>query len=498
MDGLRELPVEAPRGGRSGVNVVGARETRAFEAAMAERAQTPFQAKGSLERMRSSWASRDPLRRRMLAIADLGTAGAVSASLATFGPGASAAAGGLLFLPAWVLAAKLYGLYDRDHRMLRHLTVDELPIILAWAITCVAGLAVFLAATSIAAVGASDAIDALATALVAALVLRGLARLIWRSATPPERVIVVGSDGLTRSIRRKLELFSDMHATVVGEYLSITPKLLRNGDDWASDVDRLILAAQSIDERLIAELVLVCRREQVKLSVVPPARGAFGTAVQLHHVADLPVVEYNTWDVSRSTLLLKRTLDVIAAALMLLVTAPLFALIALGVRLGGSGPAFYVQTRAGLGGREFRMFKFRTMHPDAEAMLPTLVRFDGLAEPMFKLARDPRVTRVGRFLRRTSLDELPQLLNVLKGDMSLVGPRPEQVELVRRYKTEHLFRLSVKPGLTGPMQVFGRGWLSFEERLAVEREYIENLSIGRDLRILALTIPSVFDGRGAF
>ena len=127
-----------------------------------------------------------------------------------------------------------------------------------------------------------------------------------------------------------------------------------------------------------------------------------------------------------------------------------------------------------------------------------LVRFDELEEPMFKLRPDPRVTRFGAFLRRTSLDELPQLVNVLKGEMSLVGPRPEQVELVQRYRPEHRFRLAVKPGLTGPMQVFGRGRLSFEERLAVERDYIENLSISRDLRILALTIPSVVDGRGAY
>jgi lipopolysaccharide/colanic/teichoic acid biosynthesis glycosyltransferase len=108
------------------------------------------------------------------------------------------------------------------------------------------------------------------------------------------------------------------------------------------------------------------------------------------------------------------------------------------------------------------------------------------------------VTRIGRLLRRTSLDELPQLLNVLRGDMSLVGPRPEQVEVVDRYAEEHRLRLAVKPGLTGPMQVYGRGALTFEERLAVEREYIENLSIGRDLRLLALTLPSVVNGRGAF
>ena len=135
------------------------------------------------------------------------------------------------------------------------------------------------------------------------------------------------------------------------------------------------------------------------------------------------------------------------------------------------------------------MLKFRTMVAYAEQLLPELVPFDKLQEPMFKLPRDPRVTWVGRMLRRRSLDELPQLLNVLGGEMSLVGPGPEQVELVDRYTPEqHRFRLAVKPGMTGPMQVYGRGELTFEERLAVEREYVENLSLARDLRILALTV----------
>jgi exopolysaccharide biosynthesis polyprenyl glycosylphosphotransferase len=433
----------------------------------------------------------------MLALADAGTVATVTASLVAFGPGLSAA-GVVLFTPAWIVAAKLFGLYDRDHRTLRHLTVDELPIIFVWAVTCVAGLVFFLDATHLARIGAEAAIRTLGITLAASLVLRSLARFAWRHVTPPEQVLIIGADGLAHSIRRKLELFSDIHASVVGEHRAISPEILRNGRDWAPNVDRLILAAKSIDERLIAELVGFCRREHVKLSVVPPARGLFGTAVQLHHIADLPVVEYNTWDVSRSTMLLKRVLDIAVAAVILVLAAPLFALTVLAIRLSGSGPAFYAQTRVGLRGREFKIYKFRTMLADAEEVLPSLVEFDALDEPVFKLARDPRVTRLGRFLRRASLDELPQLLNVLKGDMSLVGPRPEQVELVRRYRPEHLFRLAVKPGLTGPMQVFGRGRLSFEERLSVEREYIENLSISRDLRILALTIPSVFDGRGAY
>ena len=125
------------------------------------------------------------------------------------------------------------------------------------------------------------------------------------------------------------------------------------------------------------------------------------------------------------------------------------------------------------------------------------IKLDELPEPAFKLADDPRVTRVGRVLRRWSLDELPQFYNVLRGDMSLVGPRPEQIEVVARYRPEHRFRLKVKPGLTGPMQVFGRGALSFEERLSVEREYVENVSLRRDFRLLALTGAAVLAGRGA-
>jgi lipopolysaccharide/colanic/teichoic acid biosynthesis glycosyltransferase len=144
------------------------------------------------------------------------------------------------------------------------------------------------------------------------------------------------------------------------------------------------------------------------------------------------------------------------------------------------------------------MLKFRTMVKNAEAMLPELVPFEDLDAPMFKLKADPRTTRVGQWLRRTSIDELPQLINVLRGEMSVVGPRPEQLDLVERYEPEHQFRLEVKPGITGPMQVYGRGELSFEERLAVEREYVENLSLARDIRIVLMTLPAVFGRRGAY
>ena len=144
------------------------------------------------------------------------------------------------------------------------------------------------------------------------------------------------------------------------------------------------------------------------------------------------------------------------------------------------------------------MYKFRSMYRDAEDQLSDLVDLDALPEPAFKLRDDPRVTRVGRFLRRLSLDELPQLWNVLRGDMSLVGPRPEELALVARYQPEHRFRLQVKPGMTGPMQVSGRGELAFAERLAVELDYVERVSLARDLWILLRTLPALSRGTGAY
>jgi len=195
---------------------------------------------------------------------------------------------------------------------------------------------------------------------------------------------------------------------------------------------------------------------------------------------------------------LKRLIDRVAAVVLLVLLSPVLLAIAVWILLDGGRPVLLAQERVGKDGRRFRMLKFRTMVPNAEELLPHLVAFDRLPEPVFKLPRDPRVTRVGRVLRRTSIDELPQLWNVLRGDMSLVGPRPEEEQIVARYEPEHLVRLQVKPGLTGPMQVNGRGNLRFEERLAVEREYIENLSIARDLRILTATASTVVAGRGAF
>jgi lipopolysaccharide/colanic/teichoic acid biosynthesis glycosyltransferase/glycosyltransferase involved in cell wall biosynthesis len=193
----------------------------------------------------------------------------------------------------------------------------------------------------------------------------------------------------------------------------------------------------------------------------------------------------------------KRLLDMGGALLGLGVTAIIGLPIALAIRLDSAGPVIFKQERVGQDGRPFTVYKFRSMKAGAEAELEKLLDLDELSQPAFKLTDDPRLTRVGRFLRRWSLDELPQFWNVLRGDMSLIGPRPEESRLVARYNDWHRRRLAVKPGITGPMQVNGRGDLPLDERVRLELDYIENYSLWRDLVILAQTIPAVIKGTGA-
>jgi exopolysaccharide biosynthesis polyprenyl glycosylphosphotransferase len=447
------------------------------------------------DREQSPWW-RDALLRRMLAAADAGAGILVGLCLAIGTDELPRLYWLAALLPAWIVLAKLHGLYDRDHRVLRALTVDELPRICLWGLTGTTGTTILIVAADSRSVPASRIVAAWIVACGSALMLRSVARSLWRRLTPPERTLIVGKGPLADATKRKLHLFPDIHVQLVEE--TIPPEAPERLESVRGRIDRLILASHTIDEGLVADLLAYCRRERVKLSIVPPVRAMFGTAVQLDNVADLPFLQYNTWDVSRSTLLLKRALDICLSLIALVVVAPVGVVIALAIRIDTRGPVIFAQSRAGHLGRPFRMFKFRTMVPNAEKVLPGLVRFDELDEPVFKLRDDPRVTRVGRLLRRTSLDELPQLVNVLRGDMSLVGPRPEQVELVDLYGVEERVRLAVRPGMTGPMQVSGRGELTLEERLAVEREYIENLTLGRDLRILAMTMPAVLGARGAF
>lgn len=196
--------------------------------------------------------------------------------------------------------------------------------------------------------------------------------------------------------------------------------------------------------------------------------------------------------------LIKRLIDIGGALIGLGLSIPLVAIAALAIKLDSPGPIFYWQVRVGENGRPFRIVKLRSMVNNAEERLADLIKLDELPEPVYKLTNDPRITRVGKVLRRTSLDEAPQFYNVLIGEMSLVGPRPEEAQIVALYRDQERRRLAVKPGLTGPMQVNGRGDLTLAERLSLELEYIDNYSLLRDVQILLRTVPAILRGHGAY
>jgi exopolysaccharide biosynthesis polyprenyl glycosylphosphotransferase len=439
----------------------------------------------------------EPLLRRMLAVGDILSIAAAAVIVGFWGSGAGAALLLVLFAPIWIVTAKLAGLYDRDHRTLRHLTVDELPWLVVWTLSSTAVLTLLLVPFPALDLTPDDRLLVWGTALGLGFTFRAGMRTLWRRVTAPQRVLIVGDGPLAHAVVRKLELFPDIHAEIAGRIESCSA-LHDRLEEIGDNVDRIVIACSELSEDLLERLLPFCRLRGVKLTIVPPTRGMFGTATHLTHIAELPLLDYNTWDISRTTVALKRAFDLSLALVALVATLPLFLVAGLATVLDSGLPIFFRQTRGGEHAHPFQMLKFRTMVREAEARLPDLVRFDELADPMFKLRADPRVTRVGRVLRRTSLDELPQLINVLRGEMSIVGPRPEQLDLVERYAPEHQFRLHVKPGITGPMQVYGRGELTFDERLAVEREYVENLSLARDIRIVLMTLPAVLGRRGAF
>ena len=428
---------------------------------------------------------------------------------------------GLTVLPLWLLVAKLEGLYDTDHPKIWHLTSDEAAAIFHWITLSVAATLFLLRALPDVTITVESAFALYALALGLAFLLRAAARKIWRSRVPPERALVLGTGKLADAVGRKLMLEPGHHLAVLefsgrGEPAngngglpaesalpselhveSLTKEDLEFLFD-AAEVERVVLAVPELDEATLARVVSACRSTGVKLSVLPPMRAMLGTAVQLTHIAEMPVIEYGIWGTSPSTQAMKRGIDIVGSAVGIVVLAPLMLAIAIGVRLDSRGPALFRQMRAGRHAKPFRILKFRTMCHDAEERMSEVISVDELTEPMFKLREDPRVTRMGRFLRRTSLDELPQLFNVLRGDMSLVGPRPEELWLVERYGETQRFRLQVRPGLTGPMQVHGRGELNFQERLAVEREYVENYSLRKDLKIALRTVSAIFRANGAY
>lgn len=264
------------------------------------------------------------------------------------------------------------------------------------------------------------------------------------------------------------------------------------------EIDDVFLTQNARGRAELAELILALRERHVRVRLMPDLLEVVTVRTGIETLRGVPMITLREPAITGINGVMKRALDVVGAAFCLIIFGPVMLALAVWIRLDSPGPILFTQERAGQYGKPFRIYKFRTMVANAEALLDQVVKLDELTEPHFKLRQDPRVTRAGKWLRRTSLDELPQFFNVLWGNMSLVGPRPEMMRLASQYSPLQRQRLLVKPGITGAMQVNGRGDLSFDEWMKLELDYIENYSIWRDLTILAKTVPTVLSGRGAY
>ncbi|MBK7780788.1 MAG: sugar transferase [Ardenticatenia bacterium] len=279
-------------------------------------------------------------------------------------------------------------------------------------------------------------------------------------------------------------------------------RILHNGaptpEGVVRKVDAVVIALPWQAREHIVQLADMAERAGAQVHIVPDLFQMSLNRVDMATLGGLPLIAVRAPVVSGWTGGVKRTLDVLVSGGLLILFAPLLVVIALLIKLDSSGPVLYVQPRVGTGGRLFRFFKFRSMQMGAHGRLDSLRAVNEASGPLFKMKRDPRVTRVGRWLRRYSLDELPQLWNVLKGDMSMVGPRPPIPDEVERYAPWHRRRLEMAPGLTGLWQVSGRSDLNFDEMVMLDLYYAENWSLGLDLKILLRTVPTVLLGTGAY
>ena len=415
-----------------------------------------------------------------------------------------------MFSPVWILVLKLHGLYDNDHRRIRHSTLDEISSLISAAALGTLALDGLLALSPVGPLAAPSAIAVGFGALFGSFVSRVVLRFFWHRLAGAATGVVIGPAAAVAVVARRVATHPETRLHLVG-YLaprgedtgevSGLPRLGSVNDlsRIASDaaVERVIVTEQEMSEPAAERLIEQCKAAGLALTFLPQHFGLLGPGIELNRLAELPVLDFRFSDPPRSTVALKRGMDLAIASLMLILLSPVLLVSSLLILLDSGRPVLFRQRRAGKDGKPFTMLKFRTMVQGAEEQLGELVDLEKLDEPAFKIADDPRVTRAGRMLRRFSLDELPQFVNVVRGDMSLVGPRPEEEAVVALYDERQRIRLAVKPGMTGPMQVYGRADLTFEERLAMERDYLDNISVAGDLAILLRTPAAIMRGEGS-
>jgi exopolysaccharide biosynthesis polyprenyl glycosylphosphotransferase len=410
----------------------------------------------------------------------------------------------MAFLPLYALLAKMAGLYDRDQFVLHKTTLDEAPALVA--VAAIFALAVE-GVQAIQYTGGSHPLPLWAILTVTLVLARAGARFVTVRTTAAERVLVVGDTGTTELVQRKLAGDPSLNAAVVGRVgAEADPEEL--GDRLLGTIDELpaVLEEHRIDRVVVAptrhggeDVVDVIRLATgcgVRVAVLPRMLEVIGTSVEFDDLGGQLLLGVRGFGLTPSSRMLKRSFDVVITTGLLILLSPVLFVIAVAIKLTSRGPLLFRQTRVGRNGREFEMHKFRTMVNGADERKHEVLDLNQAA-PMFKIVNDPRTTRVGRWLRRRSLDELPQLFNVFRGDMSLVGPRPLIIDEDRLFSGWQRRRHHVAPGITGPWQILGSSRVPMSDMVTIDYLYCANWSLWLDAKILARTIPYVLSRRSA-
>jgi len=417
----------------------------------------------------------------------------------------------LATVPGWIVVAKLYGLYERDEERTDHSTADDFAGVFHMVTVCTWIFSVGAYLTGLAHPTAPKLVLFWAAAIGFVSLGRASTRAIARrNVTYLQNAVIVGAGEVGQLIARKFLNHPEYGINLVG-FVDADPKDRRHDLEHLAllggterlpaivrlfDVERVIIAFSNESHEEMLDIIRELKDLDVQIDIVPRLFELVGPGVGVHTVEGLPMIGLPPLRLSRSSRLLKRTTDVVLALLALIVLAPVFAMIAVLIKLDSRGPVFFRQVRMGRGDKTFRIFKFRSMTEDADerkaevAHLNKHLRIGG--DPrMFKITRDPRVTGIGRRLRKASLDELPQLINVLAGDMSLVGPRPLILDEDRFVADWARRRLDLKPGITGLWQVIGRDDIPFAEMTRLDYLYVTSWSLFNDLKLIVRTFPTV-------
>ena len=418
-------------------------------------------------------------------------------------------------LPAWILLLKVYKLYDRYTKRISHTAVDDLPWL---AHSLLVGSLGFWALTKVLPIPQLTFLEGATfglVALVAILVTRSLMSHLARRMLGPETVLLAGSGRQMHTLLGKINQHPEYGLTPIAmlDGLNAAPRtedepgttngLLAYGAGVKFDVlagevkpERVIIDRNEFVAEQVIGMIDTCRRLSIKVSILPDAVESLGPSVEVDAVQGVTLLGVNPPMLGMTSRAIKRTFDLVIATTILIVFAIPMVLMSVAIKIDSRGPVLFAQRRVGRGGKTFRLFKFRTMANDAEERHRELMK-QSRDPNWLDLERDPRVTRVGGFLRRTSLDELPQLINVLRGEMSLVGPRPLPEAEDRMVNGYARGRLDLTPGVSGLWQVLGRTVIPFDEMVKLDYMYVTNWSLWLDLRLMLQTLPAVLGRRGA-